>query len=90
MPGIEDGMGNNEYGILAKTVGRCTHHLTMAGAGRRSPLLNFRATPLRVIIPGVRSSYILGVRDPYSLVIAHGSKFTLYWLWLLCHLQGIH
>ena len=62
----------------------------MAGAGHGSPLLNFRVTPLRVIIPGVRPSYIPGVRDPYSLVIPYRSKFSFYWLWLLSHLQGIH
>jgi len=40
-------------------VARRTLPPLVAGAGHGSPLLNFRVTPLRVIIPGVRPSYIV-------------------------------
>ena len=42
------------YGIVAKTVGRCTHSGTRVGAGRGLGARAAGVTPLRVFIPGAR------------------------------------
>ncbi len=83
----------SRYRIATKTVARRTINNIARGCARGSRVWERGPTPLRrhSLFQGVRSSYIPGacvILIP--LVIPYRSKFTLYWLWFLSHLQGVH